>query len=85
MKSWTFLVDVDACQQSHQPEYELQTFYGQMQHIYMVQFPATCEALSLNGATTIILATIRCCVLDSFDLQLESLDIQALEHCMLWI
>jgi hypothetical protein len=68
------LVDKYARQARRRPEYELQTFYGQLQHIYVVQFKAGCTELGLSDATTIFLAAIRTCSLDNPDPQLRVLD-----------
>lgn len=69
-------VDKYARQARRQPEYELRTFYGQLQHIYLIQFPGACGDLGLNQASTIILASIRTCVLDNPVPQLECLDVK---------
>jgi hypothetical protein len=70
------LVDRFARQRSHRPEYELQTFYGQLQHIYVICFPEACKDLGLSNPTTIILAAIKTCILDVVDPQFQSLDIR---------
>jgi hypothetical protein len=70
------LVDKYARQGRHQPKYELQTFHGQLQHIYVVQFTTGCEDLGLDNPSTIILAAIRTCVLDEIDPQIQGLDIR---------
>jgi hypothetical protein len=70
------LVDKYARQARRQPEYELQTFYGQLQHIYVIRFKESCPTLGLNDASILFLAAIRTCVLQGHpDLQLKSLDI----------
>jgi hypothetical protein len=69
------LVDKFARQARRQPEYELQTFYGQLQHIYTIQFKEPCPALGLNEPSTVLLAAIRTCTLDTPDAQLQGLDI----------
>ena len=70
------IVDKYARQARRRPEYKLQTFYGQLQHIYLIQFPNPCEELGLDQASTIILASIRTCILDDPVPQLECLDIK---------
>jgi hypothetical protein len=73
---YEMLVDKYTRQASRQPEYELQTFYGQLQHIYVIHFATASNDLGLDNATTIILAAIRACVLDNIDPQLRRLDIR---------
>ena len=47
------------------PEYELQTFFGQLQHIFLVRFQAaTCINLGFSNGAVIILVAIKTCVLD---------------------
>jgi hypothetical protein len=70
------LVDRYARQPSRRPEYELQTFYGQLQHIYAVRFLAACGDLGLKDSTIILLAAIRTCILDASDPQFQGLDIR---------
>jgi hypothetical protein len=70
------LLDRFARQAQRQPEYELRTFYGQLQHIYVVQFKEPRLALGLNDPTTVFLAAIRTCILDNPDTQLHGLDVQ---------
>ena len=70
------LVDRYTRHARHKPEYILQTFYGQLQHIFVIHFPSACPELGLNNITTIILASIRSCVLDNTDSLLEKLDIR---------
>ena len=70
------LVDKYARQARRRPAYELQTFYGQLQHIYVIQFPTACQNLGLDQPTGIVLASIRTCILDSPVPQLECLDIK---------
>jgi hypothetical protein len=72
------LVDKYARQARRRPEYELQTFFGQLQHIYLIQFSTACRDLRIDQGSTIILASIRTCILDHSvpQLQLERLDIK---------
>ena len=58
------LIDKHARRPRRTPEYEVKTFYGQLQHIYVVRFTAPCRDLGLDGPSTIILAAIRNCILD---------------------
>ncbi|KAF9000079.1 hypothetical protein BDQ17DRAFT_1391373 [Cyathus striatus] len=59
-------IDKYANQKKRRPEYELKTFYGQIEHLYSIKFM---NAKALNGLNltqdTVILAAIRPCVLDS--------------------
>jgi hypothetical protein len=70
------LVDKYARQARRRPEYELQTFFGQLQHIYLIQFPTACRDLRIDQASTIILASIRTCILNDSVPQLEHLGIK---------
>jgi len=70
------LVDKYARQARRRPEYELKTFYGQLQHVYLVQFPSACRDLRIDQPSTIILASIKTCILDHPVPQLERLDIK---------
>jgi hypothetical protein len=73
---YEMLLDRFARQARRQPEYELRTFYGQLQHIYVVQFKEPRLALGLDEPTTVFLAAIRTCILDNPDTQLQGLDVQ---------
>ena len=73
---YEMLVDKYAHQPRRRPEYELKTFYGQLQHIFSIQFPSACPDLGLNHPTNIILAAIRSCVLDNTDALLGNIDIR---------
>jgi hypothetical protein len=70
------LVDKYAHQPRRRPEYMLQTFYGQLQHIYVVRFNGACPGLGCEDGTVIFLAAVKTCKLDGPDSQLRSLDIQ---------
>jgi hypothetical protein len=70
------LVDKYARQARRTPKYELQTFFGQLCHIFLVRFPVTvCADLGLDAGAVIILAIIKTCVLDDPDPQLQGLDV----------
>jgi hypothetical protein len=71
------LVDKYAQQPRHHPQYQLQTFYGQLQKIFVIPIdtPQACQDLGLLNTSTIILAAIRTCNLDAVDPQLQGLDI----------
>jgi hypothetical protein len=69
-------VDKYARRRGRAPEYTLQTFYGQLQHIFVIHFEAACPGLLLDAPTTVILAAIRTCTIeDSNTLLVEALDI----------
>lgn len=69
------LVDIHARQKRRVPKYELQTFYGQLQHIFVVKFSDACADLGLDEPTTVILAAIRNCLLEPNDARLQRLDV----------
>ena len=55
---YTQLVDRYARQKRRTPEFELQTFFGQLQRILVLELPST-PRLNLATPTTIILALIK--------------------------
>jgi len=61
---YEMLVDKFANWRRRAPNYELQTFYGQPQHIFTIHFITACPDLGLQDPTTIFLAAMRSCVLD---------------------
>ena len=68
-------VDKFARQCNCNPEYTLQIFYGQLQHLFVIQFESACPRLELN-VPTVILTAIRTCVIeDSNTLLVQALDI----------
>ena len=69
------IVDKYAHQPSRRPQYELRTFYGQLQHLYVVRFLEPCRDIGLENPITVILAAVRTCKLDNTD-QLHGLDIR---------
>jgi hypothetical protein len=58
-------VDENAQRKRRRPKYVLETFFGQLQHIFSIEFHSACNGLSTDGPTTIILAAIRNCIIDS--------------------
>jgi len=66
-------VDKYADNHSREPEFELQTFYGQLNHIYVVHFANGCHALRLPSQSTLIMAQIHSCVIT--DQRVSGLDI----------
>jgi hypothetical protein len=75
-RQYEMLVDKYAHQPRRQPEFQLQTYYGQLQHIFSIQFPSACPDLGLDRPSNIILAAIRSCTLDIPDPLLEKIDIR---------
>ncbi|RDB22210.1 hypothetical protein Hypma_010657 [Hypsizygus marmoreus] len=70
-------VDQNAAHRRQKPKFELETFYGQLQHILVVRFPSEESRVALRlplEQDTFIFAAIRACVLDG-DTQLKDLDI----------
>jgi hypothetical protein len=74
-------VDKHARQARRIPEFELRTFYGQLQHIFLLRFgnPDAKRLLRLDDTPSetqgvVILAGIRNCIIDD-DKQLETLDV----------
>ncbi|KAG5644031.1 hypothetical protein DXG03_009246 [Asterophora parasitica] len=66
---YAMLVDKFGRRKRRKPVYELQTFYGQLQHIYLLKLPPSCSRdlkVDSNGTedTTVILAGIRSYKLD---------------------
>ncbi|KAJ7760285.1 hypothetical protein DFH07DRAFT_867862 [Mycena maculata] len=72
---YEMLVDQNARFTKRPENFELETFYGQLTHIYRIHFPEPCPALGIQHPTTYILAAIRCCVLQAEDRELAGLDI----------
>lgn len=68
-------VDVHARHKHRASEYVLQTFYGQLQHLFTIQFGSACPDLGTDGPTTIILAAVRTCTLDNTEATFNGLDI----------
>lgn len=57
------LVDIHAKRRQLMPKFEVQTFYGQLQHIFVIRFAEECD-LDLDGQDTIIMAAVRNCVIE---------------------
>ncbi|KAJ7463888.1 hypothetical protein B0H11DRAFT_1870748 [Mycena galericulata] len=72
---YEMLVDLNARFAKRREDFELQTFYGQLTHIYRVHFPEACAGLDIDAESTYILAAIRCCVLKPDDREMAGLDI----------
>ncbi|KAJ7655446.1 hypothetical protein B0H17DRAFT_941344 [Mycena rosella] len=78
---YEMLVDKYARLKNTPPKFELQTFYGQLTHIYRVYFPEPEPELGIDSPTTYILAAIRTCLLAPADPQLLDLDIHLYSKC----
>ncbi|KII93389.1 hypothetical protein PLICRDRAFT_99540, partial [Plicaturopsis crispa FD-325 SS-3] len=57
---YDMLVDIHASRRRVQPVYRTESFYGQLQHILVVNLPASPD-LGLTTPTALILAAIRTC------------------------
>jgi hypothetical protein len=68
-------VDVNARNHSARPKYKLETAYGQIEHIYLIQFDmASVQGVLDLDQDTFIFVAIRSCVLDEGQ-SLDLLDI----------
>jgi hypothetical protein len=74
------LVDKFAHMKRRKPVYEPQTFYGQLQHIYVVKFSDTCSEARVEPEKPIFLVAIRNCKLETDDTELAKLDIHFYTH-----
>lgn len=63
LTQYNMLVDIFARQKNRPPQYSLETFFGQLQHLFSIRFDDGHD-LGFDGPTTIILAAIRNCVLE---------------------
>ncbi|KAF5374458.1 hypothetical protein D9615_009129 [Tricholomella constricta] len=61
---YDLLVDKHARSRDREPEYEPQSFYGQLENIFVVKLPATPD-LELVQPATLILAAIRTCTVEA--------------------
>ncbi|EIN05119.1 hypothetical protein PUNSTDRAFT_29607, partial [Punctularia strigosozonata HHB-11173 SS5] len=57
---YQLLVDKYAHQRRRAPEYEDHTFYGQLQHIFVLRLPAS-QTLGIKKDETVLFAVIRTC------------------------
>jgi len=79
------LVDKFVRQKRRLPEYVLETFYGSLEHIFLIKFYPTAESQSPNDIHSssneeVILAAIRSCKLDTTPAELRKLDIHLYTH-----
>ena len=73
---YEMLVDIFEHQKHHKPKFQLQTFYGQLQHLFVINFnTTTCISLNLDDSKTVILAAVQTCDIDINNTALECLDI----------
>ncbi|KAJ7362705.1 hypothetical protein DFH08DRAFT_910807 [Mycena albidolilacea] len=72
---YEMLVDQIALYRNREEDFQLETFYGQLEHIYRIHLSDAFRALDTDGATTYILAAIRTCVLEPEDRDLSGLDV----------
>lgn len=78
------LVDKFARQKRRLPEYELETFYGRLEHIFLIKLPPQ-SSWPLNNIYSssneeVVLAAIRNCKLDTTPAELRKLDIHLYTH-----
>ncbi|KAJ3912137.1 hypothetical protein F5877DRAFT_18594, partial [Lentinula edodes] len=66
-------IDKYANHRNIEPEFSLKTFYGQLQHIYVVRFTNPCPVLQISSPRTLIMAQIKSCKLTNS--QVSGLDI----------
>jgi len=64
------LVDKYARQKRRQPEYEMKTFYGQLQHIFVISLPSD-AGLHISEPTVHILASIKTCKVECSNAALD--------------
>ncbi|KIM59027.1 hypothetical protein SCLCIDRAFT_27607 [Scleroderma citrinum Foug A] len=64
------LVDKYARQKRRQPEYEMKTFYGQLQHLFVISLPPDTN-LNLTEPTVHILASIKTCKIECTNVDLD--------------
>ncbi|KAI0694856.1 hypothetical protein C8Q76DRAFT_634372 [Earliella scabrosa] len=66
-------VDKNTRKRRRRPVYELQTFYGRLEHIFHLRFesPAALTDLGLDRPTTILLAAVRTCAITASDHRLD--------------
>ena len=68
-------MDKYARQARLQPKFELQTFYGRLEHIFVIRFKERYPDRRQGDDCPLFLVAIRTCTLDDPDPQLQALDI----------
>ena len=63
LRQYNMLVDRFARQKERRPEFVLETFFGQLEHLFCIRLPE-CRDLGINTGTTILIAAIRTSVMD---------------------
>src|ERR1700727_1336440 len=70
-KQYEILVDANSRVRRRAPDFKLTTFFGQLQHIFLVHVPAT-RALRVTKNTVVLLAAIQNCnILTNNDLDMH--------------
>ena len=69
------LIDKYTNKKRHKPVFKAETFYSQLQHIFVVRFSELCQDNRVEPEKPIFLAAIRNCKLTTDDPQLVKLDI----------
>ena len=66
-------VDIHKSKRRRKPEFELQTFYGRLEYIFVLRLdtPQAMTAFNLDAPTTIVLAAIRTCAITSSNHRLD--------------
>jgi hypothetical protein len=73
------LVDKFARKKRHQPEYMLETFYGRLEHIFLIKLHPL-NNICFSSNEEVIFAAIRSCKLDTTPAELGKLDIHLYTH-----
>ncbi len=75
------LVDKFTWKKKRWPEYVLETFYGCLEHIFLIKLHPEClDNTHFSTNEPIILAAIRSCKLETTPAELETLDIHLYSH-----
>ena len=73
-------MDKFAHMKRQKPVYEPQTFYGQLQHIYVVKFSDLCSDAHVEPEKPVFLVVIWNCKLETDNTELTKLDIHLYTH-----
>jgi len=82
------LVDKFTRKRKQNPEYLLETFYGRLEHIFLIKLRPEClNNTHFSANEPIVLAAIRNCKLMATPAELETLDIHLYTHdgCLYFI